>query len=255
MPGDAFLAKLRIACYNLVMKKIKIIWGTEQTSPVSKNNYRMALKDYQANLGSIFVPEQTHGTAGYFVQRKDLDIWQQAVPMGDYLITNEPGVQIGVLTADCQPIIFFDPINKIVAIAHAGWRGTVAGIAPAVVLDLVNNFKTQVKDLLIFFGPAAGTCCYEVDHKFILNLELATLDLAKKYGANVDYNSCIVSREQSYFFDVLRYNMLCLQELGISVKNFDLSAHVCTICSFDHCSYRRDGEQTGLQLSLVELNE
>lgn len=262
MPTDACLANLKIACYNLAMEKIKIAWGNIankyddfQIPPINKNNYRVALKNYQANFGHIFVAEQMHGIAGHIVQKKDLENWQQTVPMGDYLITNEPGVQIGALTADCQPIVFFDPTNKIVAIAHAGWRGTVAGIALAVVADLVNNFKTKIKDLQIFFGPAAGTCCYEVDQKFILNLNQATLDLDQKHGITIDYKSCIVQRKQQHFFDVLRYNMLCLQASGVPAANFDMSAHVCTICNFEYCSYRRDGEQTGLQLSLVKLNE
>jgi YfiH family protein len=227
------------------MSTISILWGNLLNSPVSKLNYRESFHSYQQTYGDVLVPYQVHGVAGKIINQQSLATWQQDVsqpPKGDYLITNLPKVKIGVLTADCQPIIFYDVQKKVIAVAHAGWRGTLAGIATELFLQLQQNFQTQSQDLQIFFGPAAGACCYEVDQKFI-----------DQWPNNEIVGACLQNNGQRYFFDVLRYNMLCLQNCGVPLANFDLTNFACTICCPGYCSYRKFGEQTNLQLSLVEL--
>ena len=224
------------------MKKLSILWGNQSNSPTTKLAYRSSLKEYKKQFGDIFVLEQMHGVDGHIVSVESASSWQIAVPKGDYLITKEANLQLGVLTADCLPIVFFDPIAEVVAIAHAGWRGTVAGIAPIVVTKLVENFGVKSQNIQVFFGPAARTCCYEVDQKFMANLV-----------HNQDALACVETRDQRYFFDVSKYNMLCLQKCDIPIDNFNLYNNICTICNIEYCSYRRGGEQTSLQLSLVTL--
>jgi len=224
------------------MRSLSIFWGTQATSPVVKSVYRAALKDYTKTFGNSLILEQVHGTAGYVVDQDLAANWPANVPKGDYLITQVPKLSIGVLTADCLPIIFFDAKQKVAAIAHAGWRGTVAGIAKVVYNQLNQNFNVKPEDLQIFLGPSAKSCCYEVDLKFVTSLQhdkIAT--------------QCFLETAQRYFFDVSKYNMLCLQAYGVPVNNINLKNNICTICHNDYCSYRKYGDQTGLQLSLVTL--
>lgn len=218
-----------------------IFFGNSSSSLVTKNDYRAALKDYKNNFGNIYVLEQVHGIDGVIVDSKNSD-WGKDVLHGDYLITNQKDVWLGVLTADCMPIVFFDPEKNAVAIAHAGWRGTVGKITQVVVQKLVQNFSSNPKNLQILFGPAARTCCYEVGQEFLDNLSHDTL--AKK---------CIIKRENTYFFDVSHYNVICLAECGVPFENIDLQYNICTICDVNYCSYRRLGSETGLQISMVAL--
>ena len=85
--------------------------------------------------------------------------------VGDGLITKSKGLVIGVLTADCAPIIFFDPIKNIIAIAHAGWKGAYKKIA----LKMIKKFKkngSKLKDIIVVIGPCISQKNYEVKNDF-----------------------------------------------------------------------------------------
>src|SRR5438477_544569 len=82
------------------------------------------------------------------------------------IIINVKNLGIGILTADCLPIIFYDPYNNIISIAHAGWRGTMQNIAIKVIETMRNSFKSKPENIEVFFGPSAKDCCYEVGENF-----------------------------------------------------------------------------------------
>ena len=79
-------------------------------------------------------------------------------------------MRIGVLTADCLPIIFYDTKNHVAACIHAGWRSAIAEIVTKVVQMMFEKFKFAPEDLQIYFGPCAKTCCYQVQPDFLQNL-------------------------------------------------------------------------------------
>ncbi len=81
---------------------------------------------------------------------------------GDGIITNETDVSIMILVADCLPILFFDPINKAIGLAHAGWRGTVSHIAAKTLLAMGKAYGTKAEEVRAVLGPCIGSCCYEV---------------------------------------------------------------------------------------------
>ena len=225
------------------MSTLSIYWGNQHSSPVPKSLYRGgALRNYRQFFADMFVAEQEHGVVGHFVRSADYENWAAAVPCGDFLITNESNVNLAVLTADCLPIIFFSAQPQVIAIAHAGWRGSVAGIAEIVMHKLETGFLVDPRLVQIFFGPAARQCCYEVDRLFLERLKHDELAVA-----------AFSERAQRFFFDVSYYNMLCLQKCGVPSSNFHFEAHECTICNVEFCSYRRDGEAARLQLSVVGL--
>ena len=88
----------------------------------------------------------------------------------DALVTNQPGVMVTVRTADCVPVLLHDPVQRVVAAVHAGWRGAVAGIVPKTVALLVSRFGATVERLRMAIGPSAGPCCYEVDEPVLARL-------------------------------------------------------------------------------------
>ncbi|MBR0447237.1 MAG: peptidoglycan editing factor PgeF [Clostridia bacterium] len=81
----------------------------------------------------------------------------------DGLITNDPNVVLCTQYADCVPLFFVDPIKRVVATSHAGWRGTAAGIAAVTVDKMVEAFGCRREDILAGIGPSIGYCCFEVD--------------------------------------------------------------------------------------------
>ena len=81
----------------------------------------------------------------------------------DGLITNDPNVVLCTQYADCVPLFFVDPVKKVVATSHAGWRGTASGIAAVTVEKMVEAFGCNPEDILAGIGPSIGYCCFEVD--------------------------------------------------------------------------------------------
>ncbi|MBM4314175.1 MAG: laccase domain-containing protein, partial [Deltaproteobacteria bacterium] len=87
----------------------------------------------------------------------------ECIPECDGLITDRPGVALGVRTADCVPLLFVDPIRRVIGVAHAGWRGTALGIGSRMVDLFEQRFASRAEEIRIAIGPAIGVCCYQVD--------------------------------------------------------------------------------------------
>jgi hypothetical protein len=86
----------------------------------------------------------------------------KAILEGDGLITDVPGVLLGVGTADCVPVLVADVANRVVAAFHAGWRGTVARIVERGIAMMQKEFGSQTGDMVAAVGPSIGPCCYTV---------------------------------------------------------------------------------------------
>lgn len=225
-------------------KTLSICWGTQQASPTNKPNYQASFhQNYAQTFPGVWVQEQKHGVQGRVISSQtDWQAWIRQVPQGDYLITKESNQWIGVLTADCVPMVLFDPVQEVVAIVHAGWRGTVAKISQIVVQRLREDFGVQPQNLQVYFGPSGQACCYEVDQPFLQPLEQD--EIAQQ---------SVLQRSGRTFFDVSLYNVLCLKASGVLECQIDRTANVCTICDLNYGSYRRQNDQMNLQLSMVAL--
>lgn len=181
--------------------------------------------------------KQTHSNAGKIVDAT----FESFSEEGDFLITNKRHLKIGVKTADCTPIIFYDPIQSCIGIVHAGWKGTTAKIAANIVGKMGQEYLSKPEDVLVWIGPSAKTCCYEVGKDFYKNLE-------SKWQ-----NSCLEERSEKIYFDLQNYNKLALLEAGIQEDKINLQFNECTICNTSYGSYRREGENTLLQISYIVL--
>lgn len=87
--------------------------------------------------------------------------WHDGIE-ADALTTATPGLPVAVKTADCVPILLADPVRRAVAAVHAGWRGTISGIAGAAVDEMRQRYGTRPADLIAAFGPSIQSCCFEV---------------------------------------------------------------------------------------------
>src|ERR1051325_9011017 len=108
--------------------------------------------------GRIVTMKQIHGDDIVEVHDTKLKEAGEA----DGVITATPGIFLGVLTADCVPILFVAPQKKVVAAVHAGWRGTLQGIAEKAVRELTEKHGAKPDEIEAALGPAIGGCCYEV---------------------------------------------------------------------------------------------
>jgi YfiH family protein len=195
-------------------------------------------------LDSLVFLRQTHSILGYTITPQSLNSTHAFAHEGDFLITNMSSVGLGVMTADCLPIIARDNRTNAVGIAHAGWRGSVAGIAPAMLARMQQEYGTRPADVHIFFGPSARACCYQVQSDFLAHS-------APQHRTDAVF----VSRAEKLFFDVANYNRILLCELGVKEDSFNTDFNVCTICDESFFSFRRQGPNAGRQMTVVAVDK
>lgn len=162
------------------------------------------------------------------------------IGLGDALITNERGPVLMTLHADCQAILFVDPARNgrgpAVAVAHAGWRGTVAGVAGQTVAAMAGAFGTKPADLHVVLGPAIGACCYTVGEEVVAAWDAVAGD---------DASGAITHANGSVYFSLQDANRQMLSWAGIRDENMEMSS-ICTRCLGDQWfSHRGQGPMTG----------
>ena len=186
---------------------------------------------------------QNHSTLGHVITSEyQAAEMQQRLFQGDYLITDQTFVALGVLTADCLPIIIYDPDHHVVANVHAGWKGSVAGVVEHVVDKLVDTYKSDPCSLEVYFGPSAGRCCYLVQQDVIDQIP-------KKYMRDNVFDTI----ERGFFFDTIALNKLQLLSKGVQAHNMTTTFALCTMCDPRWNSHRRDGDLAGRQITIVAL--
>ncbi len=185
---------------------------------------------------------QVHGADGYIVLPSDLPTFKPFSLDGDYLMTGAAKIGIGVMTADCLPIVVHDTANNIGMIIHAGWRGSVQKIGVKALEHMQKNFGTNLQCLRIIFGPSARACCYEVTQEFIDNLD------AFEFGIHA-----VRRQAEQLFFDLSLFNRLQLEGFGVPKEAFCLQYNLCTICNETFYSYRRQRDQAGRQMTVLCL--
>lgn len=154
----------------------------------------------------------------------------------DALFTRSPGATVGVVTADCVPILVARRSGEAVAAIHAGWRGLAAGVIEAGVAAIA--VEGEVAECVAAIGPSARGCCYEVDAP-------VREGLADRY-ADLLGGVMQLGRPGRFQLDLPELAACVLQSLGFERSGIGTFARICTICSPDRFdSYRRDGAAAG----------
>lgn len=137
----------------------------------------------------------------------------------DGFVTNEPDVPLFVRTADCCPLLFSDPVHRVIGACHAGWRGTVAGIA-AKTVEKMCSLGAVPDDIRCVIGPCIHVCCYEVGDDFVY----AVRNALPPYLADL----CLVKWEDGrYHADLPALNRRLLSDAGLSGEHIA----VCPECT------------------------
>lgn len=145
-------------------------------------------------------------------------------PRTDATITNLPGICLMVMVADCVPIVLFDPVKKVSAVIHAGWRGTVHFITANTIHAMVKHFGCDPADILAGIGPSIGPCCYEVGEDV---RDFVTQSFGTPQGYLVKKNP-----SSKPHFDLWYANHKQLTDNGVNHGNIETS-ELCTKCHSD----------------------
>lgn len=165
----------------------------------------------------------------------------------DGLVTNVSGVALVTQYADCTPLLFCDPVKKVIATSHAGWRGTVKQIGKITVEKMVNEFGCNPNDIIAGIGPCIMKCCYEVDEPVYSEfVKIPYLNLKKIF---------FKKENGKYMLDLVEANRQILINSGINLQNIDAS-DICTCCNHkDLHSHRATNGKRGNLAAIIELKK
>jgi len=158
---------------------------------------------------------------------------------GDAIITDKPAVAVGVFTADCVPVILYDPVQKAAAAVHSGWKGTYSLIVSKTIDKMKSAYGSLAADMKVFIGPNMRECCYEVSEELIKKFrESETYRNTDAFqGRNLSMEKCIMKQ---------------LEDQGIPSKNVEVTG-LCTSCSSEELYSYRNGETEKRLFSFIYI--
>lgn len=199
---------------------------------------------------ALTVAEQVHGSTVAVVHERDQGkgavVEDDAVGETDALVTNEPGLPLGILTADCVAVSLYDPAKHAMGIAHAGWKGTLARIVERTVKTMSEAFGTDPAGIVAGLSPSVGPCHYPVGR------EVAGA-FTGEFGDDVG-QFLVEDPEGSWRLDLCGANAHQLRGVGVPGDRIETSG-LCTACTPAlFYSYRREGVHTGRIAGIMMLH-
>lgn len=198
----------------------------------------------------LVTPNQVHGDHIEVVTEREAGrgakAYDDSISETDALITNTPNLPLMLCYADCTPILFLDPVQRAIGIAHGGWKGTVARIAQKTAERMQQEFGTKPENLLAAIGPSIGPCCFEVGE-----------EVADKFREAFPGHEAELIDEsgQKPHVSLWQANRLQLLEAGLLPEHIEL-ANYCTSCHHDQLfSYRADGGKTGRLAAILAIKD
>lgn len=215
-----------------------------------KENRKRFSQAIGISLDNIVAAGQVHGDKIYQAGIEDrgkgaLD-QETVIKDTDALITNKPGVALIAFYADCVPIMYLDPVQKVIAIAHAGWKGTILKIGRKTVGKMQEIYNCLPENILAAICPSIGPCHYEVD--------TSVINQVKNSFKQWDKILKIKDKNKAQL-DLWEANRLQLMEEGVPEENITV-AEICTYCHPELLySYRYSNGRTGRLAGLIMLKE
>jgi len=206
-----------------------IIKSKEQnlSAQVKKNSLKRLLEKIFAEEKHIIVPQQVHGNRCLTIRKGD-ELKKKY--KGDAILTDRKDIFLAVSVADCLPVFLVEPKRKVVGLIHAGWRGTLLGIAKQAMREAKNEFGCSLEDFTLLFGPAIQRCCYEISDGIAILFD----------------EDCLIRMPgENPKLDLIYANLKQFLNCGVKRKKI-FATKDCTCCNKEiFHSFRRDGDEAG----------
>lgn len=183
----------------------------------------------------IFTTEQIHDSKVVILKNAK----NKFIKGADGMVTGQRLI-LGIKTADCLPILFYDPKKEIIAAIHAGWRSLYAGIISHTI-KAFNKLKSEASDIKVAIGPHIGVCCYNVPLERVRKFQklATTVEIAQLHS-------------KSWYLDLGKIAFSQLTHLGIPPSNIEIS-DICTNDDKRFWSFRRDKKNTGRMMNIIGI--
>jgi len=204
---------------------------------ILKENRKKFFLSKKIDSKNLVIASLVHGNNVLVISDKQRG---QVIKNTDGLVTNKNGIALAVTVADCVPIFFYDHKQRVVGVIHAGWKGIVKNITASAVETIINNFKSDPEDILVYIGPRIKECHFEVKEDVAMRFE--------------KYPSVIYRQDRKILIDLGAVIKTQLIDKNLKSENIELSKE-CTYCKKDkYFSYRRDkSEMVKSQIAYIKL--
>lgn len=212
-----------------------------------EKNYHLLCDAVGINTNDLVFSKQAHTANVRVVTKSDCGAGYTKPGFCDVdgLITNQSGVALVTQYADCTPLLFCDPVKRVCATSHAGWRGTVAQIGRVTVEKMINEFGCDPKNIIAAIGPCICEKCYEVDTPVYNAFLNSGINLDGVFGKGRD--------DGHFMLNLVQANKNILISAGIREQNIDIS-DICTCCNAGELhSHRATGGKRGSLAAIIEL--
>ncbi len=210
-------------------------WGDDKERV--ETNRRLLAEHAGYAPAQLVATRHVHGT----------NVWKYGEPLAegaefDGLVCDQVGPVLGAFAADCIPLLFAEPEARVCGAAHAGWRGTVAGVARNVITRMV-ELGARPDRARVALGPSIGPCCFEVGPEVVAEFRAAFRELP----------GLVVAGPNKDHVDLRVATRAVLERAGVRPEHID-DRPPCTRCEGDRFfSYRRDGQQGGVHMAFIGL--
>ena len=213
--------------YLIEDDNVRILFTNRTVDAKNTTDVKNLCEDYSFNYDNLMYNTQVHGANVRII--KAIDDRKNNGEKADGLVTSLKNVPLLIFTADCVPLVFYDKEKEVVALAHAGWRGTYDNIAEEIIEILVNDYNCEKENIKVIIGPSVSGDSYEVSY-----------ELVEKCG-------------DKYYLDLWVINKGLLERIGILDKNITLT-NFCTVKDNNQFfSYRLDNATTKRIGTFIEL--
>lgn len=220
-----------------------------------QESYQKLGSSLHFSVEDVIRPAQSHTDKVEIVETKKLEKehirYLKQFSDVDGLITNEKNVILSTTSADCIAFLFFDPVQKVIANIHSGWKGTLKQIARKTIEKMQEEKHCNPKDILVFSCPSILQCHFEVD-KDVADAFVETFPFIK---GKEEYIKAMGEKQgkPKWNIDTVAINRVVLENAGIPKENI-VESNICTVChKQEFHSYRADGKANGLNTAIIGL--
>ncbi len=213
-----------------------------------RENYRRFCGALGTDMRDVVQSQQVHEDTVRHVTAADRGkgLFVTTDYTADALVTDEPGLNLMVFSADCIILLLHDPVTRAIGAVHAGWRGTALDLPAKTVREMGRLFGARRSDVRVAIGAGIGPCCFET-HDDVPDA------MRSAFGGGVE--AYIRPRGAKWTVDLKEINAWRLREAGLRKENIDICP-TCTACHTDlYWSHRITGNKRGVQGALIGLTE
>lgn len=217
------------------------------------NSYKKLCNSIGIEYVNIVKPNQKHTNnvkiANSKINKDKPDFTVEEYKKTDGIVTKKEKLALSTTNADCILLLFFDPVKKIIANVHSGWRGTLQRIAVKTVEKMVGEFNCNTQNIICCICPSIRKCHFEVKKDVEILFRKEFQDLQEHMKDIIEEKI----PDESWYIDTVLINKILLKKQGLKEENI-IDSEICSVCKGDIIhSYRVEREKFGLNTALIQL--